>query len=64
VESPRDPEGGVEPPAFVRTELVDVGLDALAVRRVQLGDEFLPSRAERVLTPFLTEVAATREPVA
>jgi len=33
------------------------------VRRVQPGDGLLPLLAERVLTPFLAEVAATPEPV-
>ena len=60
---PRDREGLTEPLTFLAIELVDVRLDALAVRRVQPGDEFLPLLAERVLTPFLTEVAATPETV-
>jgi hypothetical protein len=44
-------------------ELVDVCLDSLAVRYVQGGDELLPRLAERVLTSFLTQVAATPETV-
>jgi hypothetical protein len=61
--SSRNPEGRLDLPALVGIELVDVGLDALAVRRVQRGDDFLPLLAERVVTPFLDEVAATPEPV-
>ena len=56
-------EGPTKPLTFVAIELVDVGLDALAVRGVQCGDELLSLLAERVSTLFLTEVAPTPEAV-
>src|SRR5918999_673842 len=63
LDSSRDRDGLPEPLTFLATELVDVRLNALAVRRVQHGDEFLPLLAERVWTPFFTDVAATQETV-
>src|SRR3954470_20210436 len=41
-----DPERLVETPALVRIELVDVRLDAFAVRRVQTGNQVLSARVE------------------
>jgi hypothetical protein len=43
--------------------VVDVCLDSLAVGRVQGGDDLVAPLAERVLTSFLTQVAATPETV-